>query len=130
MFMPAIPFLHSGYELAEEYPINTGLDFTGEELKKMPSETLPLFSEFAYDWTRPAQFPALRRASAQDPPEVSCAGDRPRTTRPSGCSTPAASGPRLRAPGRGQSKRLAVVANLDSAGAAQAACPLGRPAKA
>jgi hypothetical protein len=59
MFLPGIPFIHSGYELAEEFPINTGLDFTGEELARMPSESLPLFSEYAYDWTRRTQFSAL-----------------------------------------------------------------------
>ena len=30
-FLPAIPFIHSGYEIAERFPINTGLDFTLEE---------------------------------------------------------------------------------------------------
>ncbi len=59
MFLPAIPFLHSGFELAEVYPINTGLDFSGEEQQRMPSESLPLFSEFAYDWTRKTQFSRL-----------------------------------------------------------------------
>lgn len=49
-FLPAIPFLHSGFELGEQYPINTGLDFSMEELKQLPSETLPLFSEYAYNW--------------------------------------------------------------------------------
>jgi hypothetical protein len=42
--------------LAEAFPINTGLDFTNEELKKFPSETLPLFSEYAYNWLNPQQF--------------------------------------------------------------------------
>lgn len=55
-FLPGIPFIHSGYEIAETYPINTGLDFSREELSHMPSETLPLFSEFAFDWTRSTQF--------------------------------------------------------------------------
>ncbi|MEK7671415.1 MAG: alpha-amylase, partial [Bacteroidota bacterium] len=49
-FLPGIPFIHSGYELAETYPINTGLDFTSEQLKHLPSEKLPLFSEYGYDW--------------------------------------------------------------------------------
>jgi starch synthase (maltosyl-transferring) len=51
-FIPAVPFLHSGFELGETYPINTGLEFTQEELQQLPSEHLPLFSEYAYDWTR------------------------------------------------------------------------------
>jgi hypothetical protein len=49
-FIPAVPFIHSGFELGEEYPINTGLDFKKEELINLPSEKLPLFSEYAYDW--------------------------------------------------------------------------------
>ncbi|HYQ86649.1 MAG TPA: alpha-glucosidase C-terminal domain-containing protein [Bacteroidota bacterium] len=49
-FIPAIPFIHSGFELGERCPVNTGLDFTREELAKYPSEKLPLFSESAYDW--------------------------------------------------------------------------------
>ncbi len=49
-FLPGIPFIHSGYELGETYPINTGLDFTFEQLKQLPSEKLPLFSEYAYNW--------------------------------------------------------------------------------
>ncbi len=55
-FLPAIPFIHSGFELGEEYPINTGLDFTPEQLKGLPSEKLPLFSEYAYDWLSRKQF--------------------------------------------------------------------------
>ncbi|MFX0211375.1 MAG: hypothetical protein ACFFDT_35680, partial [Candidatus Hodarchaeota archaeon] len=45
-------FIHSGFELQETYPVNTGLDFTSDELIKYPSEKLPLFSEYAYDWSR------------------------------------------------------------------------------
>lgn len=48
--LPAIPFLHSGLELGETFPVNTGLDFEPEELACYPSHTLPLFSEYAYDW--------------------------------------------------------------------------------
>ena len=54
-FLPAVPFIHSGFELAERYPINTGLDFTHEQLKDLPSEKLPLFSEYGYDWINKAQ---------------------------------------------------------------------------
>ena len=56
-FLPAIPFIHSGFELAERYPINTGLDFTSEQLRHLPSEKLPLFSEYGYNWLNPDQFP-------------------------------------------------------------------------
>ncbi len=50
--MPGIPFVHSGFELAETQPINTGLGFSPEALAQYPAEKLPLFSEFAFDWAR------------------------------------------------------------------------------
>ncbi len=49
-FLPAVLFIHSGYELGEQFPINTGLDFTAEDQKKLPSEKLPLFSAAGYNW--------------------------------------------------------------------------------
>jgi starch synthase (maltosyl-transferring) len=58
-FLPGVPFIHSGFEIAEKYPINTGLDFTKEELEHLPSEKLPLFSEYAYDWLNKDQFAGL-----------------------------------------------------------------------
>lgn len=61
-FLPAIPFIHSGFEIGEKYPINTGLDFTQEELRAFPSEKLPLFSEYAYDWTSKAEITNWIRA--------------------------------------------------------------------
>jgi hypothetical protein len=63
-FLPAVPFIHSGFELAEGYPINTGLDFTPEQLKHLPSEKLPLFSEYAYDWLRKEEFSGFVAAVA------------------------------------------------------------------
>ncbi|MBN2472743.1 MAG: alpha-amylase [Anaerolineae bacterium] len=50
--MPGIPFIHNGFELAEQQPINTGLGFTNEMLAQYPADLLPLFSEYAFDWTR------------------------------------------------------------------------------
>lgn len=58
-FLPGIPFYHSGYELAERFPINTGLDFTSEQIKALPSEKLPLFSEGGYNWLSKEQFAPL-----------------------------------------------------------------------
>ena len=58
-FIPAIPFIHSGFELGETFPINTGLDFSKDELKHFPSEKLPLFSEYAYDWQNKEQITKL-----------------------------------------------------------------------
>jgi len=49
-FIPAIPFIHSGFELGEVYPINTGLGFSLQDLKHFSN--LPLFNEYAYDWLR------------------------------------------------------------------------------
>jgi starch synthase (maltosyl-transferring) len=48
--LPALPFCHAGFELAETLPVNTGLDFQPEELALYPAEELPLFSEAAYAW--------------------------------------------------------------------------------
>ncbi len=50
--MPGIPFILSGFELMETKPINTGLGFTNEMIEAHPPATLPLFSEWAFDWTR------------------------------------------------------------------------------
>ncbi len=50
--LPGIPFVHSGFELAETQPINTGLGFSDDMLARYPSDKLPLFSEWAFDWTR------------------------------------------------------------------------------
>ncbi len=49
--MPAIPWIHGGFELRERVPVNTGLDFTTEEIGKYPPERLPLFSPAALSWT-------------------------------------------------------------------------------
>jgi glycosidase len=45
-----IPFVHSGFELGETHPINTGLGFTDRMLQSYPSEKLPLFNAWAFDW--------------------------------------------------------------------------------
>jgi len=51
--MPGIPVVHNGFELGEKQPINTGLNFRAEALACYPAEKLPLFSAYAFDWTRP-----------------------------------------------------------------------------
>lgn len=64
-FIPAIPFIHSGFELGEVMPVNTGLDFSRAEHAKYPADRLPLFSEYAYDWTRKSNIIGwIRRVSA------------------------------------------------------------------
>jgi starch synthase (maltosyl-transferring) len=50
---PALPFILTGFELGETQPINTGLGFSSEQLAHLPAERLPLFSEWAFNWTRP-----------------------------------------------------------------------------
>ena len=51
-FLPGVPYLHNGIELAEPTPVNTGFDFTNEEVAQLPPAVLPLFSAAAMDWTR------------------------------------------------------------------------------
>jgi len=50
--IPAIPFIQSGFELGETQPMNTGLGFSSEEIRRYKAEELPLFSIWAYDWCR------------------------------------------------------------------------------
>jgi glycosidase len=58
-FLPAMLFLHQGYELGETYPVNTGLGFTAEEIAALPSAALPLFSESALCWNNPDEISGL-----------------------------------------------------------------------
>jgi len=37
-------------ELCEWHPVNLGLNFTAEDRERFPSDKLPLFSAFSYDW--------------------------------------------------------------------------------
>lgn len=51
-FLPfIIPFIHNGFELGETLPINTGLNFTSDELNKYRDEKLPLFYKRSLNWT-------------------------------------------------------------------------------
>ena len=64
-FLPGVPYLHNGIELAEPVPVNTGFDFTNEEVAQLPPSVLPLFSAAAMDWTREENLIApLRRVHA------------------------------------------------------------------
>jgi len=49
-FLPAIPFVHSGFELGERLPVNTGLDFTPDEAAAFPEHVLPLYNPVSYAW--------------------------------------------------------------------------------
>ena len=48
--LPTLPFLQSGMELCEWYPVNLGLNFRDEDRSLYPPEKLPLFSAYSYDW--------------------------------------------------------------------------------
>ncbi len=48
--LPGLLFIHAGFDLGEKFPVNTGLHFTEEELKRYPQDKLPLFSEAALQW--------------------------------------------------------------------------------
>ncbi len=48
--LPTIPFLQSGMELCEWYPINLGLNFNDSDRALYPPEKLPLFSALSFDW--------------------------------------------------------------------------------
>ena len=64
-FLPGVPYLHNGIEIAEPVPVNTGFDFTNEEVAQLPPGVLPLFSAAAMDWTRERTLVAdLRRVHA------------------------------------------------------------------
>jgi len=51
VFLPGLLFIHSGFELGETCPVNTGLQFTQEDIAAYPPEKLPLFSVAALNWT-------------------------------------------------------------------------------
>jgi len=50
MMLPSPQFIHSGFELCEQNPVNTGLGFTREQIELYPAESLPLFSNIEMDW--------------------------------------------------------------------------------
>ncbi len=51
-FLPkTIPFIHSGFELLESNPVNTGLGFTDEEILSYTTKDLALFSSACLNWT-------------------------------------------------------------------------------
>ena len=50
--LPTIPFLQSGMEICEWYPVNLGLNFNDEDRALYPPEKLPLFSALSFDWEK------------------------------------------------------------------------------
>lgn len=62
-FIPGIPFIHSGLELNETAPVNTGLGFTPEDLERFPADVLPLFSAASLRWDGSASMLTVVRKS-------------------------------------------------------------------
>lgn len=60
-FLPnSIRFIHSGFELLNSTPVNTGLGFTDEQINQFPSSELPLFSYSELNWDK-SIIPFIRR---------------------------------------------------------------------
>ena len=92
-FLPSvIPMIHSGFELLETFPVNTGLGFTAEQTAFYAAEKLPLFNIGSLNWLPQedlaafiARINALRRdnlslvcdtsAASLDIPHVESPGD-------------------------------------------------------
>ncbi len=45
-----LPFIHTGYELNETHPVNTGLNFTSKEIENYKDFPLALFNRQSLDW--------------------------------------------------------------------------------
>jgi hypothetical protein len=57
-FLPdTIPFIHAGFELAEEQPVNLGLAFTPDEVKALSDTPLGLFDLTALHWDQGGLLP-------------------------------------------------------------------------
>ena len=53
-FLPhVVPFIHSGYELGEKMPVNTGVGFSADESHFYRSLPLSLFNKGIYSWENP-----------------------------------------------------------------------------
>ncbi len=50
MLPKSIPFIHSGQELGERMPVNTGLDFSDADLERLKDQPLALFDLCSYKW--------------------------------------------------------------------------------
>lgn len=51
--LPAMPFVHAGFELGATEPLNTGIGFSAEETARYPADRLGLFSATSYPWQSP-----------------------------------------------------------------------------
>ncbi len=62
----AVAFLHAGMELGERTPVNTGLEFTPEEIQEWTADRLPLFSDVPLRWDEGGSVvPYYRRSNAE-----------------------------------------------------------------
>jgi starch synthase (maltosyl-transferring) len=52
MLPNCMPFIHSGFELFEDYPVNTGLNFTDGETEYFKNLPLGLFNKGSYNWDK------------------------------------------------------------------------------
>jgi glycosidase len=52
MLPHSVPFVHSGQELGETLPVNTGLDFSDAEIEKLKDKKLALFDLCSYEWDK------------------------------------------------------------------------------
>lgn len=62
-FLPAVPFVHSGFELGETEPVNTGLGFSAEEIARHPPERLALYNPISFDWAGEREITATIRTA-------------------------------------------------------------------
>lgn len=60
-FIPGLLFIHSGFELGESKPVNTGLGFEEYELAEYSPDNLPLFSKDYLNWQNQDSFPEYIR---------------------------------------------------------------------
>jgi starch synthase (maltosyl-transferring) len=122
-FLPGVPYLHGGIELAEPVPVNTGFDFTPEETAALPPSILPLFSAAAMDWTRPDTLvDGIRRIHAlRDAHRELCIDASPGSILPLNTDNPSVAGYLRQQPGTPAG--LVVLANSDMHQPQPFSCP-------
>lgn len=50
-FLPSEKYIHSGFEICEKNPVNTGLQFSDTQIQEFPAEKLSLFSDVTLNWS-------------------------------------------------------------------------------
>ena len=88
----------------------------GARSRTLPSEKLPLFSEYAYDWLKQGAVCAADRQGARHPEEVPLDRGAIHVRQPFRCLTRAiATCSRSRGSARKDKQRVAVIGNMDFA---------------